>query len=86
MFRAQKALQLLLIPPAHGSVEAKPAVDYFSQKEIYPGEGNARDRGANLVLLGSKISHFKALHRKTGIPYSEMVCPGLPLRVFLTVL
>lgn len=23
--------------------------------------------------IGSKITHFKQLHKKTGIPYSEMV-------------
>ena len=27
-----------------------------------------------LIESGSKITHFKELHKKTGIPYSEMVC------------
>lgn len=27
----------------------------------------------NVRELGSKIAHFKQLHKKTGIPYSEMV-------------
>ncbi|PVG01202.1 magnesium-dependent phosphatase-1 [Serendipita vermifera] len=54
---AREALRLLLVPPKPGE-EAKRAIDYFPQKEIYPG---------------SKIKHFKALHQKTGIPYSEML-------------
>jgi hypothetical protein len=33
---------------------------FTSRKEIYPG---------------SKLKHFQALHKKTGIPYDEMVGP-----------
>ncbi|KAH8084608.1 magnesium-dependent phosphatase-1 [Filobasidium floriforme] len=34
------------------------AITYFDTMEIYPG---------------SKIKHFKEIHKKTGIPYSEML-------------
>jgi magnesium-dependent phosphatase 1 len=34
------------------------AISLFTQQEIYPG---------------SKLTHFKSLHAKTGIPYEEML-------------
>ncbi|KAI0704642.1 magnesium-dependent phosphatase-1 [Earliella scabrosa] len=57
---ARKALGLLLVPPPAGHKNASPtaAVQFFDQLEIYPG---------------SKIKHFKELHKKTGLPYSEML-------------
>ncbi|CDO72039.1 hypothetical protein BN946_scf184943.g74 [Trametes cinnabarina] len=57
---ARQALNLLLIPPpaGHKDESPTPAVKFFDQMEIYPG---------------SKIKHFKELHRKTGLPYSEML-------------
>ncbi|KAN0138761.1 Magnesium-dependent phosphatase-1 [Lactarius tabidus] len=57
---ARRALTLLLVPPKDGDPESPvvPAITFFDQKEIYPG---------------SKIAHFKQLHKKTGIPYSEML-------------
>lgn len=74
---AREALTLLLVPPKTGdkSGAATPAIKFFDQQEIYPG---------NFLIhmityfklqrynLGSKIAHFKQLHKKTGIPYSEM--------------
>jgi len=58
--RARQALSLLLVPPKTGDPEslAMPAITFFDQQEIYPG---------------SKIAHFKQLHKKTSIPYSEML-------------
>ena len=62
---------LLLIEPHSGSSSDSPPVktiDMFDQLEIYPG---------------SKINHFKQIHKKTKLPYSEMVratwytCPSL---------
>lgn len=41
-----------------------------SRKEIYPG---------------SKLKHFQALHKKTGIPYDEMVSAGAKLNSRLRV-
>ncbi|KAK7679010.1 hypothetical protein QCA50_017954 [Cerrena zonata] len=57
---ARQALSLLLIPaPAgHKNEEPTTAIKFFSQQEIYHG---------------SKIAHFKKLHQKTGLPYSEML-------------
>ncbi|KAI0032525.1 magnesium-dependent phosphatase-1 [Vararia minispora EC-137] len=57
---ARNALSLLLVPPKHGDQKGipTPAIEFFDQQEIYPG---------------SKIQHFKQLHKKTGIPYGEML-------------
>ncbi|KAF8129778.1 magnesium-dependent phosphatase-1 [Boletus edulis] len=67
---AREALQLIRIPvsPSVGKdttdvadangVESLPANEFFDHLEIYPG---------------SKIAHFKQLHKVTGIPYSEML-------------
>ncbi|KAK2460495.1 hypothetical protein APHAL10511_007501 [Amanita phalloides] len=56
---AHQALNLIQIPPPGQSDEApKPAIEFFDQLEIYPG---------------SKLVHFKQLHQKTGLPYSEML-------------
>jgi len=59
---AREALSLLLVPPMTGGDDddspVMPAIKFFDQLEIYPG---------------SKIAHFKQLHKKTGIPYSEML-------------
>ncbi|KAF7985491.1 hypothetical protein HWV62_5278 [Athelia sp. TMB] len=56
---AREALTLLLVPPPPGA-DTPPtrAIDFFAQKEIYPG---------------SKLAHFRKIHQKTGIPYSEML-------------
>ncbi|KAF8314901.1 magnesium-dependent phosphatase-1, partial [Amanita rubescens] len=57
---ARQALSLLLIPSqsADDDADAQPAVEFFDQLEIYPG---------------SKLAHFKQIHKKTGIPYSQML-------------
>ncbi|KAG8795776.1 hypothetical protein FRC12_009783 [Ceratobasidium sp. 428] len=56
---ARQLLTLLLLPaPPPASAGSKRAIDFFDTLEIYPG---------------SKIRHFKALHKKTGIPYHEML-------------
>ncbi|KII84910.1 hypothetical protein PLICRDRAFT_57416 [Plicaturopsis crispa FD-325 SS-3] len=55
---ARNALDLLLVPPKPGEHDATRAIEFFDQMEIYPG---------------SKLTHFKKLHQKTGIPYSEML-------------
>lgn len=40
MYSARQALSLLLMPPPVGDKDAtpKPAIEYFDQLEIYPGE------------------------------------------------
>jgi magnesium-dependent phosphatase 1 len=67
---AREALRLIKIPvsssvgkdttnvPDTNRVESLPAIHFFDHLEIYPG---------------SKIAHFKQLHKITGIPYSEML-------------
>ncbi|KAG6372521.1 magnesium-dependent phosphatase-1 [Boletus reticuloceps] len=67
---AREALRLIRIPasPSVGKdttdvadanrVDSLPANEFFDHLEIYPG---------------SKIAHFKQLHKVTGIPYSEML-------------
>ncbi|PFH47537.1 hypothetical protein AMATHDRAFT_82162 [Amanita thiersii Skay4041] len=55
---ANQALNLLLIPPKSKGERPKAAIKFFDQLEIY---------------TGSKITHFKQLHAKTGLPYSEML-------------
>lgn len=56
---AREALSLISVPlPKGGRSSSMQADKFFDQLEIYPG---------------SKIAHFKQLHRKTGIPYTEML-------------
>ncbi|KAF9484602.1 hypothetical protein BDN70DRAFT_872384 [Pholiota conissans] len=58
---AHQCLRMLLVPPPkeHGpSGIPRPAIEFFNELEIYPG---------------SKLKHFKALHERTGVPYSEML-------------
>ncbi|KAJ9102433.1 hypothetical protein QFC21_002833 [Naganishia friedmannii] len=55
---AREALRLLLVPQEKGSREMAKAITFFETMEIYPG---------------SKLRHFKSIHAKTGIPYSEML-------------
>ncbi|KAF9032409.1 magnesium-dependent phosphatase-1 [Panaeolus papilionaceus] len=57
---ANQCLRLLLVPPSaeHGVHEAQPAIEFFDELEIYPG---------------SKLKHFKELHEKTDIPYTDML-------------
>jgi hypothetical protein len=56
--RAREALTLLLMPSKATGGHPTPAIETFHQLEIYPG---------------SKKVHFRELHKKTGLPYSEMV-------------
>ncbi|KAH7322226.1 magnesium-dependent phosphatase-1 [Rhizoctonia solani] len=56
---ARQLLTLLLLPPSESnSSTPRRAIDFFDTLEIYPG---------------SKLRHFKALNKKTGIPYEEML-------------
>ncbi|KIY49628.1 magnesium-dependent phosphatase-1 [Fistulina hepatica ATCC 64428] len=56
---ARQALTLITIKPDPGtSSKTSRAIDLFDRLEIYPG---------------SKMTHFRRLHEKTGIPYSEML-------------
>ncbi|KAJ7328758.1 magnesium-dependent phosphatase-1 [Mycena albidolilacea] len=54
---ARQALQLLRVPGNDDEAE-KPAIELFDDLQIYPG---------------SKLTHFRALHAKTGIPYKQML-------------
>ena len=56
---AREMLALLHLDPAHtGSETGRRGIDYFDQFEIYPG---------------SKVTHFRSLHKKTGIAYGDML-------------
>ncbi|KAI6104567.1 magnesium-dependent phosphatase-1 [Pisolithus croceorrhizus] len=61
---AMEALRLMRIPNGKDTdilpwtTTTTPAVNFFDQLEIYPTD---------------KTVHFKALHKKTGLPYSEML-------------
>ncbi|THU82505.1 magnesium-dependent phosphatase-1 [Dendrothele bispora CBS 962.96] len=57
---AHQALNLLLVPPPAGHTDEGPtkAIEFFDRLEIYPG---------------SKLTHFRKIHQKTGIPYNEML-------------
>ncbi|KAI5453187.1 hypothetical protein NCC49_006215 [Naganishia albida] len=55
---AREALGLLLIPAEKGSSEMSKAITFFQTMEIYPG---------------SKLRHFKSIHKKTGIAYADML-------------
>ncbi|TFK38575.1 magnesium-dependent phosphatase-1 [Crucibulum laeve] len=56
---ARQCLRMLLVPPKTGSEDGpNTAISFFDELEIYPG---------------SKITHFKKLHEKTGLPYEEML-------------
>ncbi|EAL19525.1 hypothetical protein CNBG4720 [Cryptococcus deneoformans B-3501A] len=54
---AKEALRMLLLPADEGGDHVK-AISYFNTMEIYPG---------------SKLRHFREIHRKTGIPYEQML-------------
>lgn len=79
-FRARQLLTLLLLPPPPSSTSPRKAIDFFDTLEIYPGMCNCLFSLSLAILnvwlpraLGTKLRHFKALHKKTGIPYEEMV-------------
>jgi len=56
---ARQCLDLLHVQPSGSNAGApQAAVTLFDELEIYPG---------------SKIKHFEALHKRTGIPYTEML-------------
>jgi hypothetical protein len=64
--RARQALQLLRVPGNDEEVE-KSAIELFDDLQIYPG---------------SKLTHFRALHAKTSIPYKQMVRHRLLQRLY----
>jgi len=55
---AREMLSLLHLDPAHTDGEKTRAIEYFDEFEIYPG---------------SKVKHFKSLHRKTKLAYEDML-------------
>ncbi|KAF8184158.1 magnesium-dependent phosphatase-1 [Mycena galopus ATCC 62051] len=54
---ARQALQLLRVSGG-GDEPVQAAIELFDNLQIYPG---------------SKLTHFRALHAKTGIPYEQML-------------
>ncbi|KAF5319346.1 hypothetical protein D9619_008481 [Psilocybe cf. subviscida] len=57
---ASDCMELLLVPPSieHAIPTPTPMIEFFDEREIYPG---------------SKLKHFRVLHQRTGVPYSEML-------------
>ncbi|KAJ6495249.1 magnesium-dependent phosphatase-1 [Mycena sanguinolenta] len=54
---ARQALQLLHVA-GNDEEPAQPAIELFDNLQIYPG---------------SKLTHFREIHAKTGIPYNQML-------------
>ena len=77
-------MNLLLIPPSKAEPNEAPkcAIEYFDELEIYPGMRHSLfnippQSFMTPLLSGSKITHFRELHKKTNIPYDQMVCYSL---------
>ncbi|KAF5319636.1 hypothetical protein D9619_008460 [Psilocybe cf. subviscida] len=75
---ASDCMKLLLVPPSieHAIPTPTPMIEFFDETEIYPGTDIAvRNDQAMLTVMssGSKLNHFKALHQRTGVPYSQML-------------
>ncbi|ELU40206.1 acid phosphatase domain-containing protein [Rhizoctonia solani AG-1 IA] len=77
--KAARQLLTLLLLPASPSNSSGPrrAIDFFDTLEIYPGKiyndiSHQVSASCN-ISVGSKLRHFKALNKKTGIPYEEML-------------
>jgi magnesium-dependent phosphatase 1 len=78
--RARQCLQLLHLQPSQ-ELDSVPrsAMSYFDELEIYPC--TFLFSRFNIILpysirfnfLASKLKHFKALHERTGIPYTDML-------------
>lgn len=48
------------------------AATFFDEMEIYPGRIYELWLVHMLTPAGSKITHFKRLHKNTGMPYKDM--------------
>lgn len=65
---------MLLIPDDNGKIIK--SIEYFntvSPSPPFPFNCNSKTDNKMEIYPGSKLRHFREIHRRTGIPYDQMV-------------
>jgi magnesium-dependent phosphatase 1 len=72
MSRAREALGMLLIPDDNGKIIK--SIEYFNTVSPPLALQYHRETDCQMEIYpGSKLRHFREIHRRTGIPYDQMV-------------